>query len=74
MEGRTTFVIAQRLRTVLRADEILVLDEGKIVERGKHSELLSRAGLYRDIYDLDLRDQEEARAAADGVVSTAGDS
>ena len=60
MEGRTTFVIAQRLRTVLRADEILVLDEGKIVERGNHSELLSRAGLYRDIYDLELRDQEEA--------------
>ena len=60
MEGRTTFVIAQRLRTVLRADEILVLDEGKIVERGKHAELLSSDGLYRDIYDLELRDQEEA--------------
>ena len=60
MEGRTTFVIAQRLRTVLRADEILVLDEGKIVERGKHAELLSSDGLYRDIYDLELREQEEA--------------
>jgi ATP-binding cassette subfamily B protein len=60
MEERTTFVIAQRLRTVIRADEILVLDEGKIVERGKHEELLSREGLYRDIYDLELRDQEEA--------------
>ena len=60
MEGRTTFVIAQRLRTVLRADEILVLDEGKIVERGKHAELLANNGLYRDIYDLELRDQEEA--------------
>jgi ATP-binding cassette subfamily B protein len=60
MENRTTFVIAQRLRTVIRADEILVLDEGKIVERGKHEELLSREGLYRDIYDLELRDQEEA--------------
>tara|TARA_B100000029_G_scaffold429174_2_gene439434 strand:- start:2047 stop:3780 length:1734 start_codon:yes stop_codon:yes gene_type:complete len=60
MEGRTTFVIAQRLRTVLRADEILVLDEGKIVERGKHEELLTNNGLYRDIYDLELREQEEA--------------
>ena len=60
MESRTTFVIAQRLRTVLRADEILVLDEGKIVERGKHEELLTNNGLYRDIYDLELREQEEA--------------
>ena len=51
---------AQRLRTVLRADEILVLDEGKIVERGKHEELLTNNGLYRDIYDLELREQEEA--------------
>ena len=57
MESRTTFVIAQRLRTVLRADEILVLDEGKIVERGKHEELLTNNGLYRDIYDLELREQ-----------------
>ena len=64
MESRTTFVIAQRLRTVLRADEILVLDEGKIVERGKHEELLTNNGLYRDIYDLELREQEEALGAS----------
>jgi ATP-binding cassette subfamily B protein len=60
MQGRTTFVIAQRLRTVRKADQILVLRRGKIVERGRHEELLAKNGLYRSIYDLELRDQEEA--------------
>ena len=64
MKGRTTFVIAQRLRTVQAADQILVMQEGEIVERGRHEELLAAGGLYRQIYDLELRDQEEARAAA----------
>ena len=64
MEGRTTFVIAQRLRTVQSADQILVMQDGEIVERGRHEELLAAGGLYRQIYDLELRDQEEARAAA----------
>jgi ABC-type multidrug transport system fused ATPase/permease subunit len=63
MEGRTTFVIAQRLRTVMRADEIVVLDRGKVVQRGKHTELLEEEGLYRRIYDLELKDQEEALGA-----------
>jgi ATP-binding cassette subfamily B protein len=60
MKGRTTFVIAQRLRTVMRADEILVLQAGRIVQRGKHADLLEQEGLYRRIFDLELRDQEEA--------------
>jgi ABC-type multidrug transport system fused ATPase/permease subunit len=60
MEGRTTFVIAQRLRTVMRADEIVVLDRGRIAQRGRHAELVEQEGLYRRIYDLELRDQEEA--------------
>jgi len=63
MEGRTTFVIAQRLRTVVRADEILVLRDGRIVQRGRHQELLEQEGLYRTIYDLELKDQEEALGA-----------
>ena len=60
MKGRTTFVIAQRLRTVKAADQILVLERGRIVERGRHEELITQDGLYREIYDLELRDQEEA--------------
>ncbi len=59
MQGRTTFVIAHRLSTVRRADLILVMDHGRIVERGTHSDLLARKGLYREIYDLQLRDQEK---------------
>ena len=56
MEGRTTFVIAHRLSTVRRADLIVVMDKGCIVESGKHNELLARGGLYREIYDLQLKD------------------
>lgn len=59
MRGRTTFVIAQRLLTLKHADQILVLDHGRIVQRGTHEELVGRDGLYRRIYDLQLRDQEE---------------
>ena len=59
MENRTTFIIAQRLLTLKQADHIIVLDHGRIVERGTHDELLEQEGLYREIYDLQLRDQEE---------------
>ncbi|HEY4690538.1 MAG TPA: ABC transporter ATP-binding protein [Anaerolineae bacterium] len=61
MRSRTTFVIAQRLTTVKRADLILVLEHGRIVQRGTHAALLGEGGLYREIYDLQLRDQEELR-------------
>jgi ATP-binding cassette subfamily B protein len=64
MEGRTTFVIAQRLRTVMRADEILVLDEGRVIQRGTHRELIEQEGLYRRIFELELKDQEEALGRA----------
>ncbi|MCX8214324.1 MAG: hypothetical protein OTJ97_07440 [SAR202 cluster bacterium] len=59
MKGRTTFVIAHRLSTLFKADEILVLDEGRVVERGTHASLLAHGGVYRRIYDLQLRPQEE---------------
>ena len=58
MEGRTTFVIAHRLSTVRRADLIVVMDKGRIVQRGTHKELLKRVGLYRQIYDLQLKGHE----------------
>jgi ATP-binding cassette subfamily B protein len=60
MHGRTTFVIAQRLSTVRRSNKILVLDQGQVVERGSHEELLELDGHYRHIYDLQFRGQEES--------------
>lgn len=65
MEGRTTFVIAHRLSTVRRADLILVMDQGHIIEQGNHRDLLAAGGLYREIYDLQLSDQEQFLEAMD---------
>ena len=65
MGNRTTFVIAQRLLSLRDADEILVLDQGRIVERGTHDELVARGGMYSRVYDLQLRDQEEVVRVAD---------
>lgn len=59
MKGRTTFVIAHRLSTVREADQILVLRDGSVVEKGNHHELMAKRGIYRDIYELQLRPQEE---------------
>jgi subfamily B ATP-binding cassette protein MsbA len=50
-EGRTTFVIAHRLSTIRSADQILVLEDGEIVERGTHAELIARGGRYRQLHD-----------------------
>jgi len=60
MKGRTTFVIAQRLQTVKDANQILVLDKGTVVERGTHQQLLQDSIIYREIYELQLKAQEEA--------------
>ncbi|MGH2515612.1 MAG: hypothetical protein ACRDHP_08150 [Ktedonobacterales bacterium] len=64
MRGRTTFVVASRLRTVKRADEILVLERGRILERGTHESLLRAKGAYSRLYDVQLREQEEFEAQA----------
>jgi ATP-binding cassette, subfamily B, bacterial MsbA len=56
MVGRTTFVIAHRLSTVVGADRIIVIDGGRIVEQGSHDELLRAGGLYRDLYRTQVSD------------------
>ncbi len=52
MKNRTTFVIAHRIQSLMNADLILVMDKGRIVQRGKHDELVNQAGIYREIYDI----------------------
>jgi len=56
MEGRTSFVIAQRISTVMNADLILVLDKGRIVAQGRHAELLESSPQYAEIYYSQLTD------------------
>jgi ATP-binding cassette subfamily B protein len=65
MVGRTTFVIAQRVSTLKNADEILVLEDGRIIERGRHLDLIERDGTYARLYDLQLKHQEELAQVAD---------
>ena len=58
MHGRTTFVIAHRLSTIQKADSILVMDQGRLAERGTHAELLAQGGLYARLHSLQFRDVE----------------
>ena len=62
MRGRTTLVIAHRLSTIENADRIAVLDEGRLVEAGRHTELLARDGIYTKLYRLQFS-REERQAA-----------
>ncbi len=57
LSGRTSIVIAHRLSTITNADEILVVDDGRIIERGSHDELLAAGGLYSELYHTLVRDQ-----------------
>ena len=66
LEGRTSFVIAHRLSTIRNADVILVLNQGEIVERGKHDDLLAKKGFYYDLYMSQFRRQEEAVIGGNG--------
>ncbi|GAA0374859.1 ABC transporter ATP-binding protein [Bacillus horti] len=57
MKGRTTFVIAHRISSIKQADEILVLDQGRVIERGTHDQLIQKDGAYRRIYDIQFKDR-----------------
>ncbi len=59
MEGRTTFIIAHRIQSLMDADLILVMKEGRIVQRGTHAELVTQPGMYRNIYAAQTRMESE---------------
>ena len=59
MENRTTFVIAHRVQSLMAADLILVLDKGRIVQRGTHDDLVNQPGIYRRVYDVQARIEDE---------------
>jgi ABC-type multidrug transport system fused ATPase/permease subunit len=60
LQGRTSFVIAHRLSTIRNADQVLVLDNGQIIERGTHKSLLAAKGFYHDLYMSQFRRQIDA--------------
>lgn len=66
MRGRTTFIIAHRISSLRHADEILVLDEGHVVQRGKHDELILQEGPYQDVYKIQYADLIARRTASGG--------
>jgi ATP-binding cassette subfamily B protein len=65
MEGRTTFIIAHRIQSVMNADLILILDGGRIVQRGTHDELVAQDGIYCRIYDVQARIEDELQKEID---------
>ena len=72
MKGRTTVAIAHRLSTIMAADVIFAIDRGRIVERGTHSQLLSRGGLYAQLYDEQFQGGKVECHCEDGVVFSDG--
>jgi ATP-binding cassette subfamily B protein len=71
MQNRTTFIIAHRVQSVMNADLILVLDHGRIVQRGTHEDLLQLPGIYRQIYDIQTRIETELEREVGNVLEPA---
>jgi ATP-binding cassette, subfamily B, heavy metal transporter len=67
--SRTTLVIAHRLSTVVHADQILVMDHGRIVERGSHAQLLARRGVYAAMWEIQIRERAKAEALVDSAIA-----
>ena len=72
MRGRTTFIIAHRIQSVMNATQILVLDEGRIIQRGTHEELVNQPGSYRRIYEAQTRIEQELEEEMSRVNGTHG--
>jgi len=66
MRGRTTLIISQRIASVAAANEVIVLEDGEIAQRGRHAELIERPGLYRDMYAMQVEEPARAQTAAGG--------
>jgi subfamily B ATP-binding cassette protein MsbA len=61
MQNKTSIVIAHRLSTVRRADKIVVMERGKIIETGTHGELLEKGGVYKKLYELQFLEDEDSK-------------
>lgn len=67
MENRTTFIIAHRIQSITNADQIIVLDQGSIIQHGTHAELMAQAGMYQQIYSIQTRIEDELEKEISGV-------
>lgn len=68
LKGRTSFIVAHRLSTIRKADRILVIDNGRIIEEGNHKQLIRRRGVYHNLYTNQFREEQQRRALAGGIV------
>ena len=71
MQGRTTFIIAHRVQSVMAADQILVMEAGRIIQRGSHNELVSQPGVYRQVYELQVQVEADLEREIAEVVESA---
>jgi len=67
MKGRTTFIIAHRIETVMNADLILVMDSGKIIQKGKHDDLIKQEGIYSEIHKIQNKLSIQLQNELDGL-------